>query len=479
MKNFITNRSSNSNSIKIKPVSIGLIGVIAALAGVLLGFDAGAISGSQEFISQTFNIQPIDIPNSVLKGLIVASVPIGALLGAILSGRWAKIYGGKRCLSYIALIFALGSLITATASALYIVIIGRIIIGFSIGVCAMVAPMYLSEVSPPSTRGRFIFLFQLAIAMATFLALALNYFLLNWIADFKMHWRYTFGIGIIPAIGLFASIKYIPDSPRWLILKNRVSEAHSTLQKLLGKENVDLEFKEMQRSLIPQKGYLKNLLTRPLFPLLILTFGLFALQQLTGINAVVYYGPAIFSKAGFGENGKFIAQIALSLISILATGIGAWIVDKNGRRPLLFAGLIGIIFCLTTLGLLFKGVIQTNINTPLSFVSVILFITCFSISIAGIPYIIMSEVFPLKIRPLGMAFASCSNWFFNFLVSASFDTLQKNFGMGNIFLLYATFTGIGLLLTYFFLPETKDRSLEEIESNLYKGKPLRQLGNSV
>jgi len=348
--------------------------------------------------------------------------------------------------------------------------------GLGIGISAMVAPMYLSEISPPKVRGTMVFLFQLAITIGLLCAFTINLYFAQW-QDHLTNWRWMFGVGMVPAVLLLVGMFFMPTSPRWLVLKGRIEEAKKVLRTLLGKEDVNAEIKEMQKSL--QQNHSSNwtsLFKKPLLPLLMVAFLLFVFQQLSGINAIMYYGPDVFGKAGFGEESRFLAQLFMGLTNVIATVLGVWIVDKVGRRPLLFTGFIGMIVCLSLLGFGLKYELMPS----LSLLSIICYVFFVAISLGGVPDIMMSEVFPLKVRSSGMAIASCANWGFNMLVSSTFPILCNLLGnMGNAFLLYAFCTIIGLAFAYKFVPETKARQLEEIESNLYAGKTLRYLGDPV
>lgn len=455
-----------------------LLGSVAAMAGLLFGFDTGVISGAQSFIYETFGISGNDVEVSALKDFIVAVVPLGALFGAMGSGLCAQHFGRRRSLMYTALVFLIGTLTAAFAPNVHWIITGRLFMGLAIGVSAMVAPMYLSEISPANIRGAIIFLFQLAITVGLLGAFTTNLLLTLWIPDPTLNWRWMFGVGIVPSALLFIGMLQMPNSPRWLILKKRDDEAEVTLKNLLGKEDIQLELNEIHESVAREGGSFFELFSGRLFPLLLMAFALFMFQQLSGINAIMYYGPLIFEQAGLGSTGKLVTQMAMGIVNVGMTVVGVWIIDRFGRRPLLFVGFIGMIACLTLLGLLLDDHSSNPQSTVFAITSVLCFIGFFAVSLGGVPYIIMSEVFPLKVRAHGMAIASCANWAFNMFVSETFDIFRLKIGMGHTFLFYAVCTTVGLFVAWRFVPETKNRPLEEIESNLYSGKPLRKLGDT-
>lgn len=458
----------------IKKANIYLIGGIAAMAGLLFGFDTGVISGAQEFLFKTF-----EVGGASIRGFVVSAVPLGALFGAMVSGLCAKELGRRKTIMMTAILFLIGTLAAAFAPSLLSVVLGRLLMGLAIGISAMVVPMYLSEVSPAKVRGTIIFLFQLAITVGLMSAFAINLSFAAWIQDASTNWRWMFGIGAIPSLLLFLGMAFImPKSPRWLMLKGRKEEARKVLQYLLGKLEVNECMEEMEESLHHEgvKDW-SVLIRKPLFPLILMTFGLFVFQQLSGINAIMYYGPEVFASAGFGEKAKFLAQLCMGLTNVIATVFGVWVIDKLGRRPLLFIGFTGMIVCLGALAFcLASGGAYAN----LSLLSTLLYVVFFAISLGGVPYIMMSEVFPLKSRSAGMAIASCANWLFNMLVSFSFGILVDIMGgMEHVFMLYGGCTVVGLIFAWRYVPETKGRNLEDIEYNLYDGKALRDIGDPV
>lgn len=459
----------------LKPANIFLMGAVAAIAGLLFGFDTGVISGAQEFMFNYFNMTEQSLYLSAIKGLVVASVPLGALFGAIVSGYFAQGLGRRRSLMFTAVLFLIGTFFAAFAPTIHFVIVGRVIMGLAIGISAMVAPMYLAEISPPDNRGSIIFFFQLAITIGIFVSFAIDLWFAK-IFESSVAWRWMFGVGVVPSVLLFFGMIKLPPSPRWLILKNRFPEAQAVMQRLLGRLDVSEEMNEMKESYArKQSGDWRALFKKPLLPLLGVAFALFVFQQLSGINAVIYYGPSIFEKAGFGAESKFMAQLFIGLINVVATILGVWVVDKLGRRPLLFIGFVGMIICLGLMGFCLKAY---GLHPYLSLAAALAYIVFFAISLGGVPYILMSELFPLKVRASGMAIASCANWGFNMLVSFSFGILVELFGgMGNVFMLYMAFTIVGLIFAHKYVPETKRRHLEEIEDNFYHGKELSHLGD--
>lgn len=446
------------------------ISIVAAIAGLLFGFDTGVISGALQFMSKTFHLTPSDYG---IKEFIVSSVPIGALFGAIFSSPLSHRLGRRNSILSTAVIFIIGTACTAAAPTITFVIIGRLLMGFAVGLSAMTVPMYLAEISPIEIRGAMVFLFQLAITIGLMLA-----FIMNYLFAATENWRMMFVAGIVLACLLGFGVLFLPRSPRWLLLKNKEADAKTTLRKLRAKENIDHELDEIKEAIQHKSAGFRILFTKPFFMLVVVSFGLFALQQLTGINTVLYYAATVFKKAGFnGDSGAILASVATGATNVIATVIAVWIIDLVGRRKLLFFGFTGMAICLGVLGFAYLDAAGSTDLHIVALIAVLGFIVCFAIGMGGIPYLLMSEIFPLKVRSSGMAVASCANWGFNILVSSTFLSLVHCLSIGTTFLLYAGFCVLGLFFSYFLVPETKDQSLEHIEANLYAGKKIKELGS--
>lgn len=444
------------------------IASVAAVSGLLFGFDTSVISGALDPVTNHFSVQ-----REFVKEFLVASITLGALFGAASSSWFSSRQGRKKSLIFSALVFIGGTLGMSLAPSISALMACRLVLGFAVGLSAMVAPMYLSEVSPPKMRGAVVFSFQLAITLGILGAYCTNYAFAE-----SQNWRWMFGVGLIPSLLLFAGMLKLPESPRWLVSRGRHEEAAAVLRKILPKDVAALELESITSSVSRPQGGLKSLFSKRLFPVVGIAFTLFVLQQLSGINTIFYYAPVVLKEAGFAN----VVTISLlpATINVLAGVLGMRIVDKLGRRPLAFLGFGGMAVCLLVLGADLSGLFDSVGFTPLvALVSVMIYIFFFAVSIGGIPFIMMSELFPLHIRDVGMAVASCANWSFNFLVSLTFLTLSSLMGMGGAFFLYAVFMVAGVVFTFFFLPETKGKRLEDIEANLYAGNSPRHLGDSM
>jgi len=457
-------KSSENSFIRIVPISF-----IAAIAGLLFGYDTGIISGALQFIVTTFHISPHD---ALTQEIIVASVPIGAFIGAVVSQFLSNRLGRKYSIITTAILFSIGTLVAADAHSISEVVSGRLLMGLAVGISAMIVPMYLSELAPQKIRGSLVFCFQLAINVGLFSA-----FLINYLFVASENWRAMFAVGIVPSIILGIGMLFLPCSPRWLVYSRRDLKAKHTLRKLRCTGDIEQEFQEIKSSVANQQGNFFQLWKSPVRPVSLICFFLFGFQQLTGINTIMYYAPIIYQYAGFkGAEGQVLAAVGNGVTLVFVTMLGMWLVDKLGRRKLFMIGFVGMVICLSLLGLVYQHRFGQAASPSIAMVAVICYILFFGVSIGPLAYLIMSELFPLNVRSSGMALASCGNWGFNVLVSSTFLTLVHLITIADTFYFYAFCTLIGCVFCYFFIPETKGMSLESIEKNLYSGLKTRNIG---
>lgn len=442
-----------------------LVAAFAALTGLLFGYDTGVISGAILFIRQGFALSP------TLTELTVSAVLLGALVGSAFSGKLTDIFGRRRLLIAVAIIFVIGTLITAFTPNEIILIVGRFILGIAIGIGSFTAPLYLAEISPYHIRGMLVSLNQLAITVGIVLAYVIDYAF----AD-TGSWRWMLGFGVFPAAILLIGTLFLPESPRWMVLRGWNHKAREILQTIRATDDVSLELSDIEQSITKESGSWRLLISKWLRPIIWIALGLGFFQQITGINTIIYYAPTILQTAGFkGADSAILATMGIGVVNVLFTIIALPLIDKWGRRPLLLLGLIGMFISLALLSLAFHfqgiGYLQW-----IAVGCMVLFIACFAMSLGPIMWLVISEIFPLEIRGLGVSLAISASWLFNWMVSASFLTLVGNFGAGGTFWIYAAFCILGWLFVYFRVPETKGCSLEQIEVNLRAGKRSRELG---
>lgn len=445
-----------------------LMTFVAALSGILFGYDTGVMSGAILFIAKDFTLTP------GVNGIVMGGVLFGALLGAIVSGRVTDFFGRKKLLIVSAIIFMLGALGTALAPTIPILIVGRIIIGIAIGIASYTAPLYISEIAPQKQRGALVALNQLAISVGILLSYIVDYYCSEHEA-----WRWMLGIGFIPGFCLFVGMIYLPDSPRWILSKGNEEKARRILQKIRGtKAEIDGEIAAIKLTLKKEVSNWSFVFSKAVRPVIWIGFALAFIQQVTGINTILYYAPTILEMSGFGSaTTSILATMGIGVIFVLFTIISLPMIDRIGRRPLLIAGLIGMAIGLAALSWIFKASIE--LQSALHWValgSMLLYIACFAFSLGPIMWLMIAEIYPLRVRGTGASLATCMNWASNLLVTATFLKLVQLLGPSGTFGIYLAFSVVSIFFIYFLVPETKGVSLEDIEENLFAGKPWRKLG---
>ncbi len=433
-----------------KHIYLYTLAIFIALGGMLSGYDTGVISGALLYINKSFQI------NSYYQGLLVASVSLGAILGAIFNGLFIDKIGRKKTLLIIALIFALGSICCWFSQNIIELILSRIIVGLACGAVSFSAPLYLAEISTKEKRGSIVSFYQVAITLGILSSYFVNYFCSN----LSSNWRMMFLLGAIPAIILFFSILNKDDTPRWLVYKNRVDEAKKVLSKLDKNCDVDLTIDEIKSTLNKDEKikFSKNVI-KPF----IIGIGIMFAQIATGINAIIYYAPTILKQAGFAtEKNALLSTIFIGVVNFLMTFVAVYFVDKKGRKPLLYIGLSGMLISLLMLSMVFSLEIQFGKYLAIMFCT--FYIISFSMSLGPIALLLISEVFPLKYRGSAMSYAIVANFIFNFITTGLFPISLDKLGASITFLIFALICIISLVFVYFIVPETKGITLEELEN---------------
>ena len=437
---------------------VTLISIIAAIGGLLFGFDTAVVSGAIGFLETKFSLNDFQV------GWAVSSLIVGAVVGAGFAGVLSERFGRKKMLILAAVLLILGSLGSAIPETFNFYIISRILGGIGIGITSTLCPLYNAEIAPTKYRGRLVALNQLATVTGIFLV----YFVNLWItssgdADWGVStaWRWMFGVGIIPGLIFFVLLFFVPESPRWLMKKGRREEALLVLNKVHGKTLAQKEVTEIAKSFEQKQGGFKDIFKNPVLKTaLIVGVILAVLQQVTGINAVMYYAPEIFKQAGAGQNAALIQTILVGLVNFIFTILSIRLIDKLGRKTLLMIGSAGMAISLIVIAISF----QVGINSGyLLLVFILLYVASFAISLGAVVWVMIAEMFPNHIRGLATAIAAMSLWIADFIVSQSFPSLLSSIGTSATFAIYAVMA----IFTFFFswkkIPETKDVPLEEIE----------------
>ena len=450
---------------------IYFLATVAAIAGFLFGYDEGVIAVAGPLLEADFPMSP------AVRGFMTAAVPLGALAAAFVAGPVADRVGRRRVLMIAAMLFMVGAAAASAIAAIWMLVAARLVLGVAIGLAAVAAPLYIAECAPLEKRGGLVSTYQLAITVGI-----LGSYLTGLAIDGPHSWRLMFALGALPALLFLVGLAFLPESPRWLALKDRGPAARAALRRLRPAGwDIDGEIDAVTRvahaETARRAGY-RALLAPTVRPALVVAFGLFFLQQLSGINAVIYYAPEIFSHAGFGsDDTRILATVGIGAVNCATTVLAMFLIDRVGRRPLLVLGFAGA--AATMLLIALAVTVPSAFPAGLVIALLLLYIASFAISIGPLPHVMMSEVFPLHQRGPGMSAASISNWGFNFLVVFAFPVLLAGPGLAFTFALFAAVCLGGLVFTLRRVPETTGHSLEAIERHLESGQPLVTLGRDA
>lgn len=444
-----------------------LVGVVIMLAGTLFGYDQGVIAGALEGIGHTFKV------GTTATEIITSWVTLGALVGALVAGLLADRVGRKRTIVLAAALFTGGALLEAFAPGVTVLVIGRLIVGFGVGVASVAAPLYAAEQAPTRLRGRFVSIYQLAITIGIFVAYLVDQLLTN-----NDMWRAMLGVSAVPAVLLLIVIAPMPDTPRWFMKVGRRADAAKALARVRPDIDADAELDDIESTLKAEdaeRASWGEVFSKHLRKPLLVGAGLAIFQQITGINAIIYYADKIFAQAGFSTPADQASATtwAVGGVNVLATFIAVAYVDRFGRRPLLLAGLIGMFVALVTVGISFHFMDAADTSGAgaggpttagiITLVALVVFIASFAFSLGPVVWTVINEIFPNRVRGRAVAVATAVNWGAAWVVSQFFLTLLDSIGSSATFYLFAAFSAIAWVWIWRRVPETKGRSLEEIE----------------
>jgi len=472
-----------------KRINIYFITIVITLGGLLFGYDTGVINGTQFYFSKYFEL------TGAIKGFIVSSALLGALAGALGAGFLSRLYGRKISLIISAVLFAISAWGSGMPGILpestTLLVIFRILGGIGIGIASMNAPMYIAEIAPANKRGNLVTYYQLAVVIGFFVVFLVTYFIgknLSQEQNITVGWRYMFWSELVPALLFFALLFFVPKSPRWLMIKGKNDEAKNILTRIHGRELADKEYKEIKESIEnDEKQEKASIFSKGIFPIVIIGTILSILQQFTGINAVLYYGADIFEQAlGFGKDDILQQQVLLASVNLVFTFIAMYTVDKLGRKPLLIIGGFGMLIGFLMMGLTLYFDDYSNLNALgaptisktggiISLIGILVFIGSFAMSMGPVVWVLLSEIFPNKVRSVAMSIAVAAQWLANYFVSQTFpmivesdaNKLKIDGGVWNNALPYFIFSGFIVIIIIFvwkFIPETKGKTLEEMEA---------------
>lgn len=453
---------------------------ISSMGGLLFGIDTGIINGALIYMSSPseLNLTAND------QGLVTSAITLGAAFGAVFAGKLSDGIGRKRLLHYLAAWFMLFTILCSIAPNAIVMIISRALLGLAVGGVSVIVPTYLSEFSTPEIRGRFVAQNELMVVTGQLLAFVINAILGNVFTSVNSIWRYMLGFCVIPAIFLFVGLYFVPESPRWLLMKNQDETAEKVLETVRpNKKVIATEIKEVKDTLSQEKEVKKATFKDLAIPwvrrIVLIGIGLAIMQQIIGINIMMYYGTTILTESGFAHNAALIANIFNGVMSVLGTLIGMMIMNKINRRTMLLGGIIGTTASLLLIVIL-SAIFKHSILLPyLVLLCTMSFLIFFQGTCAPIVWIILSEIFPQSIRGMGMGVSTFFLWFSNFLVGTFFPNLVAHLGISWTFFVFVIFNIISFVFSYFFVPETRGKSLEQIQAEFQSGKISKTSKTSV
>jgi sugar porter (SP) family MFS transporter len=429
------------------------IAAVAAVSGLLFGFDTAVINGALIFLRDELDL--------TTKGVEIAtsSLLVGCAVGAAFAGALTDRFGRKRLLIVSALLFAVSAVGAAVPRGLGELVAARFVGGLAIGVASVLAPLYIAEISPRQIRGRLVSLNQMAIVTGILLA-----YFTSWSLSFlgASSWRWMFGSAVVPSLGFFIALLFVPESPRFLVEKDREADARDVLKRVIGPEAAEVELREIRETIAEESGSLRELFETRLRKPMVIALFLAVFQQITGINTVIYYGSLIFKEqvGGQSDSAAIGANVIIGTVNFFATILALWIIDRVGRKPLMMVASAGMAVALFVLGLLF----QVDPPPALLILAVIMvYVGSFGVGLGPGVWVVISELFPTRIRGRAMSIATVALWLACILIAYTFLSLVEAVGSTGAFWIYAGLSVINFVFMWRVLPETKGRSLEEIE----------------
>jgi MFS transporter, SP family, arabinose:H+ symporter len=434
-----------------------LVTSAAALGGLLFGFDTAVISGAVPFIKTYFGLDDIAL------GWAVSSLLIGCIVGVLASGKPADLLGRRGTLLIAAILFLISAIGSALSRQLDVFVSFRFLGGIAVGTASMLSPMYIAEISPAKKRGSLVSLNQLAIVIGILVAFFSNYFLAS-LGDNS--WRWMLAVMGLPALLFFVTLLFIPESPRWLVQKKRSAEAYKILERINGADVATVELDAIQKSIVNEvKGSYRDVFAKDVSPMVWIGVVVAVFSQVTGINSIMYYAPMIFAKTGIGIDNALMQTIAVGGVNLVFTFVAIKYIDKFGRKPLLIGGTVGMSMSLFVLTAAFYS---QRFEGFLVLVFVLIYIASFAASLGPVTWVVVSEIYPNRLRSEAMSIAVVFLWTACFLVSLTFPYMLNELGGGTAFLVFGIMCVIYLVFLLIKLPETKGKSLEELEKILVK-----------
>lgn len=445
---------------KLKKILNGFIYTFGALGGLLFGYDIASVSGAILFIQKQLSL------NSWEQGMVVSSVLIGAIIGALATSKFLDKYGRRKVLIGAAIIFAIGALGSGFAPEYWTLLVTRVILGIGVGITSALIPAYLHELAPKRMHGAVATMFQLMVMIGILLAYILNYTF----QGMYNGWRWMLGFAALPAIILFFGALFLPESPRFLVKIGKTDQAREVLMKTNkgDAQAVDTALTEIQEVANQEQGGWKELFGSDVRPALVTGLGVAILQQIIGSNSVIFYAPTIFTKVGWGVAAALLAHIGIGIVNVIVTVVAMLLMDHVDRKKMLTVGAGGMGLSLFVMAAILKMDRGSQVAAYVSAIALTVYIAFYACTWAPITWVYIGEVFPLNIRGLGTSLCSATNWVADMVVSLTFPSMLAAFDIANTFIIYGVICVICIIFTNKFFLETRGKSLEEIEASIHK-----------
>ena len=434
------------------------ISAVAALGGMLFGYDTGVISGALLFIKKVFSLSPF------MQGAVVSSLLVGATVGALVAGPLSDRFGRRPVLILAAIIFIVGALLAALTPNAAILIVARFVLGLAVGTASLLVPLYIAEMAPADVRGALVNFNQLMITVGILVSYLVGYALAS-----AQGWRWMLGLAVVPAAMLGLGMLFLPETPRYLVSRHLPERARAVLRRIRSEASVEGELNEIiaveEQERRESRGW-DELLQPWVRPMLLVGVGLAVFSQITGINTIIYFAPSTFQATGFGASASILATAGVGVVLVVGTILAIMVIDRLGRRSMLLIAFAGMGVSLGLMGLAYLLPNLSGVVGWLAIACVTVYIAFFSFGLGAVIWVVVSEIYPLTVRGSGMAMATTGHWVANFVVSLTYLSLIQAIGETFTLWLYAVMCVGAFLFCYFLVPETKGRSLEEIEEDL-------------
>jgi len=434
------------------------ISAVAALGGMLFGYDTGVISGALLFIKKVFSLSPF------MQGAVVSSLLVGATVGALVAGPLSDRFGRRPVLILAAIIFIVGALLAALTPNAAILIVARFVLGLAVGTASLLVPLYIAEMAPADVRGALVNFNQLMITVGILVSYLVGYALAS-----AQGWRWMLGLAVVPAAMLGLGMLFLPETPRYLVSRHLPERARAVLRSIRSETSVEGELNEIiaveEQERRESRGW-DELLQPWVRPMLLVGVGLAVFSQITGINTIIYFAPSTFQATGFGASASILATAGVGVVLVVGTILAIMVIDRLGRRSMLLIAFAGMGVSLGLMGLAYLLPNLSGVVGWLAIACVTVYIAFFSFGLGAVIWVVVSEIYPLTVRGSGMAMATTGHWVANFVVSLTYLSLIQAIGETFTLWLYAVMCVGAFLFCYFLVPETKGRSLEEIEEDL-------------